>query len=197
MAGKAHKGNGHGSRTETPDVSHIHNVDVTHEASDVSTSGILKFVIGLTVLTIVVYIVVWLLFDFMNAKAVKREQETPPGPMALSEKERLPPEPRLQAAPGFGEDLTQTSGAGSARMPRDPMWEIRELRSLWADNLEHGLRDQTGKIVGLPIDEAMKRIVETRSLPVRPNAQAGAQNGGESLPTAASPGPVLEVRPQP
>ena len=36
--------NGHdaGHVTETPDVSHIKNIDVTHEASDVSVSGILS-----------------------------------------------------------------------------------------------------------------------------------------------------------
>ena len=32
------KGNGH--KTETPDVSHIRNVEVTHEASDVSVIGV-------------------------------------------------------------------------------------------------------------------------------------------------------------
>src|SRR3972149_11483628 len=107
MAGSAHKGNGHGHATETPDVSHIKNVDVTHEASDVSISGILKFVVGLTILTGVVYVLMLLLFNLMNAKAVRSEQASPPGPMALTEKERLPPEPRLQGAKGFAEDLAK------------------------------------------------------------------------------------------
>ena len=52
MARTKHNGNGHDRLhvTETPDVSHIKNLDVTHEASDVSVTGILKFVVGLTVL---------------------------------------------------------------------------------------------------------------------------------------------------
>ena len=40
MATNGHNGNGHGHVTETPDVSHIKNIDVTHEVSDVELRGI-------------------------------------------------------------------------------------------------------------------------------------------------------------
>ena len=104
MAGK-HKGNGHDARhaTETPDVSHIKNVDVTHEASDVDISGILKFVMGLTVLGVAVFVLMWGMFRLLNAQ--ETEKEPPAGPMAMTEEERLPPPPRLQAARGFGVQL--------------------------------------------------------------------------------------------
>ncbi len=51
MVRSGHNGNGNDDRhvTETPDVSHIKNPDVTHEASDVSVSGVAKFVGALTV----------------------------------------------------------------------------------------------------------------------------------------------------
>ena len=91
-----HKGNGH--KTETPDVSHIRNVEVTHEASDVSVRGVLTFVVVLTISTAAVCAGMWLLFRYFDAQAAKAPQ---PGPMALTKEERLPPEPRLQAAPGF------------------------------------------------------------------------------------------------
>ena len=93
------KSNGH--KTETPDVSHIRNEEVTHEASDVSVSGVGTFVLVLTIATIVISIGMWLLFRYFNAQEAKERQ---PGPMALSQQERLPPEPRLQAAPGKVED---------------------------------------------------------------------------------------------
>jgi hypothetical protein len=69
MAGSKHKGNGHGRLhvTETPDVSHIKNLDVTHETSDVSVSGVAKFVAGLTVLCAVVFVLMWGMFRFINA----------------------------------------------------------------------------------------------------------------------------------
>jgi hypothetical protein len=70
MVGNKHKGDGHHARRvkETPDVSHIKNVDVTHEASDVSVEGVLKFVGGLTTLGIVVFVLMWGLFRFLSAQ---------------------------------------------------------------------------------------------------------------------------------
>src|SRR6266700_5575007 len=86
--------NGHGHKTETPDVSHIRNVEVSHEMSDVDVKGILMFAVALTVMTVVVYLLMLLMFKVLNKQEVGKEQK--PSPMALSEKERLPPEPRLQ-----------------------------------------------------------------------------------------------------
>ena len=54
-------GNGH--RTETPDVSHIRNVEVTHEPSDVHVGGVLRFLVVLTIATIEV--LVMLLIDIL------------------------------------------------------------------------------------------------------------------------------------
>ena len=95
--------NGHGRAKETPDVTHIKNIDVTHEASDVSVGGILKFVVGLTIFGIIVFILMWGMFRFFNAQEQTKEPKQ--GPMAMTKEERLPPEPRLQAAPGFGVKL--------------------------------------------------------------------------------------------
>ena len=79
MAGSKHKKNGKLHVTETPDVSHIKNLDVTHEASDVSVSGILKFVVGLTVFAVVVHVLMWGMFRLFYAQS---QREPAPGPMA-------------------------------------------------------------------------------------------------------------------
>jgi hypothetical protein len=92
------KHSGHGHKTETPDVSHIRNVEVTHEASDISVNGVLTFVVALTILTVAVYVGMLLLFNTFQSQS---QAEPKPGPMALKQEQRLPPEPRLQAAPGF------------------------------------------------------------------------------------------------
>src|SRR5688572_17368278 len=92
-----HKGDGH--RTETPDVSHIRNVEVTHEASDVNVRAVLTFVLVLTIATVAISLGLWMLFRFFNDQEARQEPKR--GPMALSQNDRLPPEPRLQAAPGF------------------------------------------------------------------------------------------------
>ena len=159
--------------TETPDVSYIKNVDVRHEASDVYIAGIARFVVGLSVLTIGVFFLVWGLFYVFES----RTQETPRSPMALSDQERLPPEPRLQGAPGFGEDLEKKSTPAKAEEPaeshvkesggpKDPLWEIKILRRHWNDVLELGPVDQNGQRYGMPIEKAKEEILK-QGLPVR------------------------------
>jgi len=176
--------------TETPDVSHFKNVDVVHETSDINVSAVLKFVLFLTLMTIAVYVLMWALFRVLNRKA--ESTEPPPGPMAMTEAERRPPEPRLQLAPGFAEELAKSSSPEPGRLT-NPAWEIEVLRKDWEDGLQNGVRDQNGKVVGVPIDEAMKKVIEGNGLPVRPNA--GKPNDYViAVPSAASSGRVNEKR---
>ncbi|MEP6741369.1 MAG: hypothetical protein ABJB61_02640 [bacterium] len=187
-----HKGNGRGHVTETPDVSHIKNIDVTHEASDVSVAGILKFVVGLTVFGITVYVLMWGLFRFFNAQEETKEPQ--PGPMAMTESERRPPDPKLQAAPGFGVKLE--NGQWVSLENREPQAEYRILREQWNQTLNEGGRDHSGKIVGLPIDQAMQKVLEGKGLPARAqtNQNGQAADYGIDMPTAASSGRVTEKR---
>ena len=73
MAKHDHKGNGHGHVTETPDVSHIKNVDVVHETSDVNVPALLKFVLALTIMTVVVYFLMLFLFNFLSKQETRNE----------------------------------------------------------------------------------------------------------------------------
>jgi len=187
MAGTKHNGNGHGRLhvTETPDVSHIKNIDVTHEASDVSVSGILKFVVGLTVLCVAVFVLMLGLFRFLNAQETVKEP--PAGPMAMSEKERLPPEPRLQAAKGFGVKLE--NGETVDLEKREPEAEYRVLREQW----ERRLNCQSAEGVSdlgttcTPIEAAMEKLIQS-GVAVRPEKSSGPT--GATAPTAWSSGRV-------
>jgi hypothetical protein len=183
-----HKGNGH--KTETPDVSHIRNVEVTHEKSDVSVRGVLMFVIVLTVAGIAIHLGIALMFKYFTAQEAK---EPGRGPMALkTEKERLPPEPRLQAAPGFRIVLEngQEIGLGKAA----PQAEYRLLRQQWDENLKTGLKDSTGKVVGMPIDAAIEKVA-SEGLPSRVKGPGGKLSDyAISVPTAASSGRETEKR---
>src|SRR5215203_5189598 len=182
-----HKGNGHG--TETPDVTHIRNVEVTHEKSDISVRGVLTFVIALTIGAIAIHIGMWGLFRYF----VKQEAKAPgPGPMALTKEERLPPEPRLQAAPGFEVKLEngQTVNLGKAA----PQTEYRVLRLQWEENLKTGLKDQSGQVVGMPIDDAINKIV-SEGLPAKPKQPNGKLiDYAIKMPTASSSGRETEKR---
>ena len=170
------KHNGH--KTETPDVSHLRNVEVTHETSDISVSGVLKFVLALTLGTIAVYIGMVFLFNLFNKEA----QEPPPGPRALTKQERLPPEPRLQAAPGFG--VTLVNGRKVDLELKAPQAEYRELHAEWQQQLNSG---------AMPIDEAIKKVTET--LPARTkDGSMKLSDYAENFPTAASSGRETEKR---
>lgn len=161
-----------GHVTETPDTSYIKNVDVNHEVSDVYVSGIVKFLIGLSVLTIATFFLNWGFFRVLQNEAT----EPPRSPMALTEKDRLPPEPRLQGAPGFAEDLEKTAAVkqeesgnaitAGASQPKDALYEINILRRHWNDVLEFGPVDQSGKRYGMPIEKAKEEILK-QGLPVR------------------------------
>jgi hypothetical protein len=183
-----HKGNGH--KTETPDVSHIRNVEVTHETSDISVRGVLTFVVVLTIATAAVSVGMWVLFRYFYAQEAK---EPTRGPMAITEKDkRLPPEPRLQSAPGF--QVTLESGQKRILEKAIPQAEYRVLREQWDENLKTGLKDQSGKVVGMPIDEAMKQIISS-GLPTRVKGPGGKLSDyAISTPTAWSSGRVVEKR---
>jgi len=200
MAKGSHNGNGHGHVTETPDVSHIKNLDVTHEASDVSIGGIMKFVIGLTVFGVIVSVLMWGAFRFFNAQENQAELDLKPGPMAMTEAEGLPPEPRLQAAPGFG--VKSEDGQWIPLANREPEAEYKVLREQWDQKLnckepahdehaaassDHGAAKsaESHKAPCVPIDEAIQKLID-KGLPPRTTA------AGEdiALPTAASSGRV-------
>ena len=187
--------------TETPDTSHIANVDVTHEQSDVNVRSILWFVFGLLGLGVTVHFLMWAMFRVMESRAQKLEP--PPAPMAYKENERLPPEPRLQAAPGFGVDLNKdgkVDGADEDLSKKEPQAEYKVMRAQWAETLLSGPKDQSGN-KGLPIEEAMKRIAE-QGLPARqqqsqqPKGEARAIDYATQMPTYQSSGRMTEKRSQ-
>lgn len=161
--------------SETPDTSYIKNVDVTHEVSDVYIAGIAKFVVALAMLMVVSFVLMWALFWSFERRAV----DQPRSPMALSDQQRLPPEPRLQGAPGFAEELDKSGAAAKekkvemsheskagAPAPKDPMWEIRVLRDHWDDVLKNGPVDKDGQRYGMPIERAKEEVLK-QGLPVR------------------------------
>ena len=175
-------------------MSHIKNLDVTHEASDVSVGGILKFVVGLTVFAVVVHVLMWGMFRLLQAQ---EEKEPAPGPMAMTEQERLPPAPRLQSATGFGVKLE--NGEWVNLELTQPEAEYQVLRERWERQLnckhqddKHGASNViVDHPICLPIKQAMEKIVET-GLPSRKQGDgaAGSVDSRLMLPTAESSGRV-------
>ena len=145
---------------ELPDVSDIANPDVSHEESDVNVATLAKFIVVLAVSTAVILVAMKLMMDFFHAREVAQElppasRVNPPGTR------RLPPEPRLQGAPG------------SELLPLDDMKKFKAEQE--AAISSYGWVDKQTGVVRIPIDEAKKLLVER-----------GQHSGGPA--PAASPG---------
>jgi hypothetical protein len=115
------------------------------------------------------------------------EKEPDPGPMAMKPEDRLPPEPRLQAAKGFGIKLQ--SGEWVNLENREPEAEYRVLRAQWDRvlNCEGGAGAQPVNCV--PIKTAIDKVLQGGTLKVR-QASDGSSTGMVSGPTAWSSGRV-------
>lgn len=159
---------GHDQRIhETPDASDIRNPDITHEVSDVNTRGILWFVLFLAGLIVVSLLLLRGMFNLFESWARTAEGERPV--MARSSEERLPPEPRLQAAPGYkveGENLEL----------KEPQAEWKVVRRKWQTELEsYGIVDRDQKIARVPIEEAMKQVAREGIKPGTPQSGGSGQ----------------------
>ena len=130
-------------------------LNIPHEENDIQLKGIIYFGAGLVGLIVVTFA---LMYAFINVlKNYHDENQGPKNPMAMSQKEKLPPEPRLQLAPGFGVETAN----GRVNMELGaPQAEYRELHKMWLDMWEHGQKDAASGVTRmLPIDEAKERIV--------------------------------------
>jgi hypothetical protein len=103
----------------------------------------------------------------------RKAQEAPP-PSPLAPGVRLPPEPRLQGAPG---------SVGS------PAEDIRHFREQEDQTLKsYGWIDQQNGIIRIPIEQA-KKLIEQKGLPATaPSASREAAAPGAEAPGAEAPG---------
>jgi len=135
---------------------------VGHEVSDLRIGPIVWFLIGLAIATIVIGLLVVGLFDAFESREEKSKAATSP---LSSERQKLPPEPRLQLAPSTEEQLER-------KLPPDikkdsPLQEMKRLREQENEKLtSYGWVDEKAGVVRIPIEEAKKRLLE-KGIPTR------------------------------
>jgi len=115
---------------------------VAREKSDVSVRGLVKFGVALVALGIAANLLVWGMFTYFNTSAQK--SQAPPPPMFNGN--QLPPEPRLQGAPGH-----QTSAL-------EDLLEMRQREDKTLGSF--GWVDQQNGVVRIPIEDAKRLIVK-------------------------------------
>jgi hypothetical protein len=160
-------------QNELPDVSDIANPDVSHEESDVNVATLAKFIVVLAVSTAVILVAMKLMIGFFHDREVAQElppvsRVNPPGTR------RLPPEPRLQGAPG------------SELLPLDDMKKFKAEQEAAINS--YGWVDKQTGVVRIPIDEAKKLLVERAQ---RANGSAPAASPAAS-PAATPAAPAAK-----
>ncbi|MGE5245946.1 MAG: hypothetical protein ACM3SQ_17115 [Betaproteobacteria bacterium] len=136
-----------------------------HETADVNIGGVFAFGATLLAVGIVIHLLVWLLFRYFAAEEAHRF--VPQYPLAISQEQQLPPEPRLQT---------------------NPREDLRELRAREDALLAtYGWVDRNDGVVRIPIDRAMKLVLE-HGLPARQGvrpppaiSESGDANSGQHV----------------
>jgi len=135
----------------------VDDLNKPYQENEIGLKGIVYFAIGLFALIVVTFGLMWF-FEKVVLYDTFADEKTASNPMAMTEKEKLPPEPRVQGAPGFGVD----SPHGRVNMELGaPQAEWRELIKQWDEIRKHGNKDpKTGALISMPLDEAKTKLLE-------------------------------------
>ena len=127
-----------------------------YEENTIGLKGIISFAVGLFLLIVITF---GLMAAFVKVlRDNEKETAGAANPLAMTDKERLPPEPRLQLAPGFGVD----SDKGRVNLELGiPQAEYREMEKQWKHLWEFGRKDEkTGVVTAMPIEMAVDKLLE-------------------------------------
>lgn len=141
--------------------------DKPYEQNVIGLKGIFYFGIGLFLLIVITFALMWAFEGVLEEDA--KENKSSINPMIMSEKDRLPPEPRLQAAPGFG---VESEKGGVNLELRAPQAEYQELRKQWEEVWKYGRKDEkTGTVIAMSIDQAKEKFLQ-QSVKAKSGAEA-------------------------
>lgn len=142
---------GHGKKKEI-------DLSKGYEKNEIQLRGIIITTVVLFLTCVVSFFLMWLLQREAERYITDNEKQNA-NPMAMKSQDKLPPEPRLQGAPGFGVD----SPKGRINLElKHPQAEWQELQKIWNEEAKNGQKvNQNGKetVVTLPIEEAKKRLL--------------------------------------
>jgi hypothetical protein len=127
-----------------------------YEQNIIGLKGIFYFGVGLFLLIVITFGLMWALLNvFKDQKDAEMGRN--PNPMAMTDKDRLPPEPRLQGAPGFGVQSPNGPVNLELRAPQSEYWELeKQWKEIWA----HGQKDpHTGVQTSMSIKEAKEKLL--------------------------------------
>ena len=140
-----------------------------YEHTDASVAIVVKFLAWLAISAVVIHVGLALLFGAFATRRVERAE--PRFPLAVHEGPRLPPEPRLQ------------------RFPREDILSFRLGEE--ATLQRYGWIDKDAGTVHIPIQDAMRAVLERKMLASRPRKPI---EDPTLIPSDASAGRTMERR---
>jgi hypothetical protein len=148
-----------------------------YEHTDASVWTIAKFGLWLAVSAVVIHFGLGLMYQMLIRQATVQEQEVGQRyPLATATEPRLPPAPRLQ------------------QFPRNEMYALRLDQEQKLHS--YGWVNKDAGTVHIPIDEAMKLVIQRGLVQARPEDPANPMQTPGLMPSDASSGRVMERRRQ-
>jgi len=127
------------------------------ERQDLSAQGVLAFLISLAVGGVLVYFVIWGLYDFMDAR--QRSHQPPQSPLVK--------QAETDTRKVLPEEIAQFP---QPRLERNERVEINDFRLQEDQTLNsYGWMDEKAGVVHIPIERAMQLLAQ-RGLPTTPKA---------------------------
>jgi hypothetical protein len=179
------------------------SLELGYQEDNVNVGTLIKFLVGLAIFTFVSFALMYGLKMALEYQAAEDDKANAQpmaaaDPMSLDADGRgkpenqnlLPPEPRVQAAPGFG--VAGPDGKWVSLENKAPQAEYWELKKQWDAALAEGVK-QNGTVVAKPIDAAMEEYL--KNVPVREGAKE--EEGGVAASETSSgrvPGAKLMTR---
>jgi hypothetical protein len=148
-----------------------------YEHTDASVWAIVKFGLWLIVSAVVIHFGMGLMYWMLQKQATVQQQEAGQQyPLAVSIEPRQPPAPRLQ------------------QFPRNEMYDLRRDQDQKLHS--YGWVNKDAGTVHIPIDDAMKLMVQKGLLEARPADPALPPMPWSQMPSDSSSGRVMERRRQ-
>ena len=159
--------------------------NATYESNVVDVKGIIYFGVGMFLLIVITFGLMWVFQFWVLEDQANQLDEENKSPVSLNQEERLPPEPRLQSAPGFGVD-TENGRIGLEL--REPQAEYNEIKKEWEKAWENGEK-KDGTVISMPIEEAKEKIVSENSIKTVSEAEGEKTlKGSKSVVSGANSG---------
>ncbi len=151
----------------------LQNPDIRHEESDVRIKPVAMFMFWLIVATGVIAVLMVVLFNSFEKREQKAEGKKSP---LAAERSEIPPEPRLQLAPKSDEQLKKNEPPDLKRdSPLEEMRHLREEEDRTLNN--YTWVDQQKGVVGLPIEDAKRLVLQKGMLKSRPAGTQSVNSG--------------------